>query len=67
MPASLIPARAPAVTELMQARKVLVALQEYLETPEGMKLAGADFVDLHSAITMVTLTTERLTHARAIP
>jgi hypothetical protein len=64
MPESLIPARVPQTTDLMQARKILMALREYLETPDGMAMAGTDFVDLHSAITMIDITLQRLTVAR---
>jgi hypothetical protein len=63
LPDSLVPAGPPQVTDLMQTRKVLTALRDYLETPDGRVMAGSDFVEIHSAISMVSLAIERLTVA----
>jgi hypothetical protein len=50
--------------DLIKARKTLKQLQDYLEPPNDGRFAGKDCVGVHSAISMVEHTMERLKVAK---
>jgi len=63
MTESLLPPAPPALGDLVQARRVLTALREYLESPDGRKRVGRDTPELEAAIGLLGLVLERYSRA----
>jgi hypothetical protein len=67
MTGSLIPARPPSTTDLVQTKNMLVQLREYLESPAGAARAPGDTRALGAAIDLLHKVIENYNRATLIP